>query len=87
MSETDRARVLIAAADPSQGLVRWRDVLDVRAALEQATEHLAAHHKCTPREAREWIQQEARAKKVCLDRVARAILLEETVPYSYDVPI
>ena len=87
MSETDRARVLIAAADPSQGLARWRDVLDVRAALEQATEHLAAHHKCTPREAREWIQQEARAKKVCLDRVARAILLEETVPYSYDVPI
>ena len=87
MSEIDRARVLIAAADPSQGLARRREVLDVRAALEQAAEHLAAHLKCTPREAREWIRQEARAKKACLDRVARAILLGETVPYSYDVPI
>jgi AmiR/NasT family two-component response regulator len=87
MIETNRARGLIAAADPSQGRARRREVLDVRAALERATQHLAAHCQCTPREAREWIQQEARAKKVCLDRVASAILLGETVPYSYDVPI
>jgi AmiR/NasT family two-component response regulator len=86
MSETDRARVRMAAADPWRGSAR-RDVLDIRAVLEQATEHLAAHQECTPREAREWIQQEARAKKVYLDRVARAILLGETVPYSYDAPI
>jgi AmiR/NasT family two-component response regulator len=73
MSEIDRAR--------------WREVLDIRTALEQATEYLIARRKCTPREAREWIQQEARAKKVCLDRVAKAILLGKKVPYSHDVPI
>ena len=66
---------------------RLRTISNTHSALQQATDYLIARHNCSPQEAQEWIQQEARAKKVRLHTVARAILAEETINYCHDVPI
>jgi AmiR/NasT family two-component response regulator len=68
-------------------LARVKQILDIRRAIKQATERLSEHRHCTPQEALEQIQQEARAKRVKLDEVARAIILDQPVSYRYDVPI
>jgi response regulator NasT len=66
---------------------RLRTISDTHSALQHATDCLISRHNCSSQEARELILQEARARKASLDRVARAILLGETVPYCYDVPV
>jgi AmiR/NasT family two-component response regulator len=67
--------------------VRLKAVLNIRSTIQRATEHLATHYRFSPREAHEWVQQEARAKKANLDQVAQAVLNGNSVPYRYDVPI
>ena len=61
--------------------------LDVRSALSQATQYLAANHGLSPQTAREWILQEAMAKRAGLVEVAQAIVAGETVAYRYDAPV
>ena len=64
-----------------------KTIVDTRLALEQATEYRVRHRDCSPHEARGWIQQEARAKRACLEEVARAIVVGETVSYHHSVPV
>ena len=59
----------------------------VRSALSQATQCLAADYGLSPKESREWILQEAMAKRASLIEVARAIVIGETVAYRYDAPV
>ena len=66
---------------------RPRTTLDTHSALQHATDYLIARRGCSPQEAQEWIQQEARAKKARLDSVARAIVAEQVIDYCHDVPI
>ena len=62
-------------------------ILNIQSLLRQGIDCLVARHNCSPQEALEWIQQEARAKKASLDVVAMAILAGEEVHYRHDVPI
>jgi response regulator NasT len=64
-----------------------KEVLNTRSAIKQATAYLVARHKCSPQEALDRIQQEARAKRVRLQEVATAIVLEKPVHYRYDAPV
>jgi len=64
-----------------------KDILNTRSALKRATEYLTTRYHCSPQEALERIQQEARAKRARLEEVARAIVTEKTIGYQYDVPI
>jgi len=66
---------------------RSKHIVDTRKAIKQATTCLIERENLTPQQALERIQQEARAKRVELDEVARAILLEKPVSYRYGVPI
>jgi response regulator NasT len=66
---------------------RSKHIVDTRKAIKQATTYLVEHENLTPQQALERIQQEARAKRVELDEVARAILLDRPVPYRYGIPI
>ena len=68
-------------------MARVKHIVDTRIAIKRATSYLVEHQHCTPQEALEQIQQEARAKRVKLDEVANAIVLERPVAYRYDVPI
>jgi response regulator NasT len=68
-------------------MMRVKHIVDTRGAIKRAASYLVEHQRCTQQEALERIQQEARAKRVKLDEVARAIVLEEPVAYRYDVPI
>ena len=61
--------------------------VDTRLALEQATEYLVRQRDCSPHEAQEWIRQEATAKRACLEEVARAIVVGETVSYHHSAPV
>lgn len=56
-------------------MTQTKTIVDTRLALEQATEYLVRQRDCSPHEAQEWIQQEARAKRAWLEDVARAILV------------
>jgi AmiR/NasT family two-component response regulator len=60
---------------------------DIRSALSQATQYLAANHGISLQKAWEWILQEAMAKRAGLAEVAQAIVAGETVSYRYDVPV
>jgi AmiR/NasT family two-component response regulator len=60
---------------------------DVRSALSQATQYVAANHGLSPQESWEWILQEAMAKRAGLVEVAQAIVAGETVAYRYDAPV
>jgi AmiR/NasT family two-component response regulator len=64
-----------------------KTVMDVRSRLKQAIDYLVRHRNISPREAHEWVQQEARAKKAGLDEVAQAVLVDRPVPFHYDVPL
>jgi len=67
--------------------MQLKDILDTRSVLTRATEYLVTNRNCSPQEAQEWIQQEARAKKASLNKVAQAILTDDTVHYRYDVSV
>ena len=58
-----------------------------RLLLKQAAGHLIATYHFSPREALEWIQQEARAKRGGLREVAEAIVARRTVGYHYNAPV
>jgi AmiR/NasT family two-component response regulator len=58
-----------------------------RAIISTAVIRLSTQNKLSPEQAREWILQEAMAKKVNLDEVAEAVLNNETVAYRYSAPI
>jgi hypothetical protein len=58
-----------------------------RAIITTAIIQLGTQHKLPPKKAREWILQEAMAKKANLDEVAEAILNDKTVAYRYSAPI
>ena len=60
---------------------------DTRLLLQQAAGHLVATYHFSPREALEWIQQEARAKRGGLREVAEAIVERRTVGYHYSAPV
>jgi response regulator NasT len=62
-------------------------ISDMRSVFQQATDRLVARHHSSPQEAQDWIRQEAWAKKVALDTVARAILAEELAPSCRDLPV
>jgi response regulator NasT len=64
-----------------------QEMFDIRAALDTAIDHLVAQRHCTPQEAIEWIQQEARAKRAKLDKVAQAVVRGKPILYQYDAPI
>ena len=68
-------------------LISVHEILDARFAILDAAMYLAHRDRCSQAEAMERIHQEARAKRAELANVARAVLLKETVPYYYDVPI
>jgi AmiR/NasT family two-component response regulator len=68
-------------------MTRIRHIIDTRLAIKQATTYLIEHQNCTPHEALERIQQEARAKRVALDKVAKAIVCETPIFYQHDAPI
>jgi response regulator NasT len=68
-------------------ITRIKHIINTRLVIKQATAYLIEHQNCTPREALERIQQEARAKRVALDRVAKAIVRETPIPYQHDAPI
>jgi hypothetical protein len=68
-------------------LVQQKNISDIRATFERAIDYLVMHRGCSSQEAWEWLYCEARAKHVCLDKVARALLAEGTVDYGYDAPI
>ncbi len=72
---------------PHRKVTLGQEMLDVRTALTRAIAHLVAQRHCTPQEANEWIQQEARAKRTKLDKVAWAIVHGRPVQYQYDAPI
>jgi AmiR/NasT family two-component response regulator len=63
------------------------EVLDILTAIKRATARLVSELHCTPQEAWDWLQQEARAKRAQMHQVARAILKGENPSYYYDVPI
>ncbi len=63
------------------------EILDIRSLFRRATSCLVTEQHCSPQEAWSRIEQEARAKRVELDIVARAILQGQPVPYHHDVPI
>ena len=58
-----------------------------RAIITTAINHLSARHKLSTQKARDWIMQEAMAKKANLDEVAEAILNNQAVTYRYSAPI
>jgi response regulator NasT len=68
-------------------LTRIKQILDTRRTIQEATTYLIENRDCTPEEALDRIQQEARAKRVKLDEVARAIILDQPISYRYAVPI
>ena len=70
-----------------QNATRMAEIIDNRTALSQATLHLIARERCSSQEALDWIQQEARAKRSKLHKVAQAVLQGQPVQYQYDVPI
>jgi response regulator NasT len=64
-----------------------KDILNTRSALKRATTYLTTHYHCSPQEALNRIQQEARAKRARLEEVATAIVTERTIDYRHNVPI
>jgi AmiR/NasT family two-component response regulator len=58
-------------------LSRWKAGMEARATLQQAAECLAVRQHWSLDQAREWILQEARAKRASLDRVARTVLSDQ----------
>ena len=67
--------------------VEQDDVVATRVSLARAVEYLVAHQDCSAEEAQARIWQEARAKRVSLDKIVKAIVAGETVNYHYNVPI
>jgi hypothetical protein len=67
--------------------VRPGNASDVQLVLRQAVAYLSARYRCSAEEANRRIEQEARAKKAGLDKVANAIVAGEMVGYHYDAPI
>jgi hypothetical protein len=65
----------------SQVFIKGNNVSDVRSAFRQAVHHLEAKRGFSPQEAREWILQEARAKKASLEAVAKAVIAGSEVEY------
>jgi response regulator NasT len=63
------------------------EVLDTCILLKRATAHLADRFGWTAADARQWIEQEARARRASLPDVASAILEGSTVSYRYNVPL
>jgi AmiR/NasT family two-component response regulator len=63
------------------------EILDIRTALRDATSYLITRKSCSPQQAWDWIQQEARAKRAKLYQVAQAIVHGQPIEYQYDVPI
>ena len=61
--------------------------LDTRTVLARAVEQLIAHYGCSSDEAWARVQQEAMAKRVPLDQVARAIVTGVTLSYRPNAPI
>ena len=66
----------------------WKqNPMETRRVLKKAAEYLVAHEKCSPQEAQEWIQQEARVKRATLAKVAKAILNQESISFCHSAPI
>ena len=58
-----------------------KSTLYKRAKINNALNLLSTQHMLSPKKAREWMLQEAMAKKANLDEVAEAILSNKTVTY------
>jgi response regulator NasT len=63
------------------------EILDACIVLKRATAHLTGRLGFSYADARQWIEQEARARRASLSDVAKAILEGTTVPYRYNVPL
>ena len=68
-------------------MLEQENIVDIQKTIKRAICYLMMIRDCSPYEAQEWLYHEARARKACLDKVARAVLFGETVCYGYDVPI
>jgi response regulator NasT len=62
-------------------------ILDTSVVLKRARAYLSDRFGLAPRDAMQWIEQEARARRASLPEVASAILQEADVPYHHNVPI
>jgi AmiR/NasT family two-component response regulator len=69
------------------GMTNGETVVHTRLLLKQAARYLTATYAFSLREAEEWIQQEARAKRGGLREVAEAIVAQRTVGYHYNAPV
>jgi AmiR/NasT family two-component response regulator len=69
------------------GAKPYQSAVDKRSIITNAVNYLIIRHKVSPKRARQWILQEAMAKRANLDEVAEAVLCNETVNYRYSAPI
>lgn len=71
----------------SARLEQIQSMIDTRQTLQQATRRLAQDRQMSTQRAREWILQEAQAKRASLAQVAQAIISGQPIPYCHSAPV